>query len=287
MNAKFRLSVVALLACFSTVSGSADRNPEWVEHQKPFKLYGNSYYVGTHGLGSILITSDQGHVLIDGAVPEAAQMIAASVKALGFRVEDIKIILNTHAHFDHAGGIAELQRLTGAKVWASPWTAKAFAHGQLPDDPQFGALEPIAKIENVSVLKEGQTISVGPLKLVAHFTPGHTGGGTSWTWKSCEEQRCLDMVYADSLTPVSAPKFRFTGKPDLLGQFDKSYAVLAAVPCDILITPHPGASNLWERLKKRESQSNRDALLNTRACDMYVEVSRENLRKRLAQESAN
>src|SRR5262249_6082006 len=144
--------------------------------------------------------------------------------------------------------IAELQKLTGAKVWASPWSAKAFSQGALPDDPQFGSLPPLAKIANVSVLKDGQAVSVGPLKLVAHFTPGHTGGGTSWTWKSCEDQRCLDMVYADSLSPVSSPKFRFTGKQDVLKQFDQSYAALSAVPCDILITPHPAMSNLWERL---------------------------------------
>jgi metallo-beta-lactamase class B len=287
MNTKLRLSAVVLLTSLCAVAGAADLNPDWVKSQKPFKLYGNAYYVGTHGLASILITSDKGHVLIDGAVPEAAQMIATNVKALGFRLEDVKVILNTHAHFDHAGGIAELQKLTGAKVWASPWTAKAFAQGQLPDDPQFGSIEPLAKIANVSVLKDGQTLSVGPLKLVAHFTPGHTGGGTSWTWKSCEDQRCLDIVYADSLSPVSAPKFRFTGKADLLKQFEQSYAALSAVPCDILITPHPAASNLWQRLEKRESQGNRDALLDARACDMYVEVSRESLRKRLAEESAN
>ena len=293
MNTTLRLASAALIA-FASLASAADRTPPceqcagWNKSQQPFKLYGNSYYVGTHGLGSILITSDKGHVLIDGALPESVEQIAANVRTLGFRVEDIKVILNTHAHFDHAGGIAQLQKLTGAKVWASPWSAKVFAQGDLsPDDPQFGTLEPIAKVVNVSVLKDGGTVKAGPLSLVAHFTPGHTGGGTSWTWKSCEGQRCLDIVYADSLTPVSAPKFRFTGKAELLKQFDKSYATLSALACDILITPHPEVSGLWERLEKRESQGDRDGLLDRAACDMYVEVSRERLRKRLAEESAN
>lgn len=293
MNTQLRLTALALFTTLLSVASAAEHNPPcdqcaaWNVPQKPFKLYGNSYYVGTHGLGSILITSDKGHVLIDGTLPESAEQIVANVRTLGFRVEDIKVILNTHAHFDHAGGIAQLQKLTGAKVWASPWSAKMFAEGALPDDPQFGTLEPIAKVSNVSVVKDGGTVKVGPLSVVAHFTPGHTGGGTSWTWKSCEEKRCLNMVYADSLTPVSSPNFRFTGKADLLKQFEKSYTTLSALPCDILITPHPDVSGLWQRLEKRDSQGVRDGLLDPAACEMYVAASRERLRKRLAEETAN
>ena len=287
MNMTLRLPFIALIVSLASVVSAADRTTPceqcaaWNVPQKPFKLYGNSYYVGTHRLGSILITSDKGHVLIDAALPESVEQIAANVRSLGFRVEDIKVILNTHSHFDHAGGIARMQKLTGAKVWASPWSAQVFAHGDSPDDPQFGTIEPIEKVANVSVLKDGGAVRVGPLSLVAHFTPGHTGGGTSWSWKSCEGPRCLDMVYADSLTPVSAPKFRFTGKPALLKQFDQSYAALSALPCDILITPHPEASDLWERLEKH------DGLVDATACGRYVEASRERLRKRLAEEGAN
>jgi metallo-beta-lactamase class B len=286
MNTTLRLPAFALLASLTCVAGAAERTmpceqcAAWNEPQKPFKLYGNAYYVGTHRLASILVTSDKGHVIIDAALPESVDQIAANVRALGFRVEDIKTILNTHAHFDHAGGLARLQRLTGAKVWASPWSAKAFANGITADDPQFGVIEPIEKIANVSVLKDGDTVRVGPLSLVAHFTPGHTGGGTSWTWKSCEGERCLNMVYADSLTAVSAPNFRFTGKPDLLEQFDRAFAAVSALPCDILVTPHPEASGLWERLAKP------DGLVDATACGRYADAARERLRKRLADEGA-
>jgi metallo-beta-lactamase class B len=251
-------------------------------------LYGNSYHVGTHGLGSILITSDQGHVLIDGALPESAPKITASVRALGFRMEDIKVILNSHVHYDHAGGIAELQRMSGAKVWASPASAKVLERGDSgQDDPQFGVLFPIKKVSRVSVLKDGGVVRVGELQVTAHFTPGHTPGGTSWSWKSCEGERCLNMVYADSLTAVSAPDFKFTDNktyPGVLKDFEKSFATLAELPCDLLVTTHPDITGLWERLEKRESQGNRDALIDSAACDLYVEASRERLRKRLAQE---
>src|SRR3954471_11703735 len=201
MNMTLRLPFIALIVSLASAVSAAERTTPceqcvaWNVPQQPFKLYGNAYYVGTHRLASILITSDKGHVLIDAALPESVEQIAANVRSLGFRFEDIKVILNTHSHFDHAGGLAQVQKLTGAKVWASPWSAKVFAHGDAPDDPQFGTLEPIAKVANVSVLKDGGAVHVGPLSLVAHFTPGHTGGGTSWSWQSCEGQRCLDIVY--------------------------------------------------------------------------------------------
>ena len=165
----------------------------WNETQRPFKIWGNTYYVGPHGLSSILITSDGGDVLIDAALPQSVPQIAANIRSLGFRVEDIKLIVNSHAHFDHAGGIAELQKLTGARVAASPWTAKVMTKGAvMPDDPQFGIIAPIARVENVHTLYDGEKFTVGDLSIVAHLTPGHTAGGTSWTWQSCEKGRCLN-----------------------------------------------------------------------------------------------
>lgn len=295
-----RLLPAALLATLLTTITTAapaagERVPPcepcaaWNQTQAPFKVFGNSYYVGPHGLGSVLITSDQGHVLIDGALPESAPKIAASIRQLGFKVEDVKVILNSHVHYDHAGGIAELQRLSGAKVWASPASAKVLRSGGLgKDDPQFGALEPIAKVTNVSELKDGGVVRVGPLALTAHFTPGHTPGGTTWTWQSCEDTRCLNIVYADSLTAVSAPAFKFTKStsyPAALKDFEKSFATVEALPCDILVNTHPQVTALWERLDKRDSQGKRDALIDPSACDMYVEASRAGLRKRLAEEN--
>ncbi len=147
--------------------------------QQAFRIYGNTYYVGTHGLSSVLITSGTGHVLIDGALPESAPLIAANIRSLGFRIEDVKLILNSHAHFDHAGGIAELQRLSGARVAASQWTADVMRKGEVPrDDPQFGALRPIARVARVETLKDNETLNAGAVSVTAHLTPGHTPGGT-------------------------------------------------------------------------------------------------------------
>src|SRR5512141_2880798 len=192
----------------------------WNAPQEPFKIYGNTYYVGTHGLSSILITSPKGHILIDGALPESAEPIRAHILALGFRIEDVKLILNSHVHFDHAGGIAQLQQWSHARVAASEPSAPVLSKGGVAkDDPQFGILPDIARVKHVQRFQDGEALRVGDLALTAHLTPGHTPGGTSWTWKSCEKDVCLNMVFADSLTAASAPDFKFTAHQNLLKGF--------------------------------------------------------------------
>ena len=259
----------------------------WSVPQQPFAIFGNTWYVGTHGLSAILLTSDSGHVLIDGALPESAPAIMASIRALGFRVEDIKLILNSHAHYDHAGGIAELQRASGAQVAASAWSSAVMTRGQSgQDDPQYGILLSYPATVAVRTIGDGDTLRVAAFALVAHFTPGHTPGGTSWTWRSCEGPRCLDIVYADSQSPISSPSFLFTRNttyPSALADFEKSYAVLDHLRCDILITPHPQASAFFERIAARDS-GGIPALVDAEACRRFAASARVTLAKRVADE---
>jgi metallo-beta-lactamase class B len=256
----------------------------WNAPEKPFHIFGDTYYVGTAQLSSILVTSGEGDILIDGDLNESAPHIADHIKALGFKLSDIKLILNSHAHHDHAGGISQLQRLTGARVLASPWSAQVLRSGRdLKDDPQYGLFKsPMAKVVNVRVLKDGETVHVGTLTLTAHFTPGHTPGGTSWTWRSCENDRCLAMVYADSLTSVSVDNFHFSGSP-AMAQFEKSFAVDRALPCDVLLMRHPGFSPVLGKMVKGEKP---DLFVDKDACIKLAEDSRAALDKRLAQERA-
>lgn len=261
---------------------------EWNRPQKPFRVFGNTYYVGPHGLSSILITSDSGHVLIDGALTESAEVIVGNIKALGFRIEDVRLILNSHVHYDHAGGIAALQRLSGARVMASPWSAAVLRSGEPgKGDPQFQGSHKIAPVHNVQELHEGEAFEIGNISITAHLTPGHTPGGTSWTWRSCEGQVCRSMVYADSVAPVSSGEFRFSGNrehPQVLGDFEKSFQFLETTPCDILITTHPDASRLWDRLADREKGVTPDPMVNSGACRSLAEQSRSDLRQRLKEE---
>ena len=232
-----------------------DSCDEWNKPREPFKLFGNSYYVGTDGLSSILIVGDAGHVLLDGGLEQSAGVIDANIRKLGFKTEDIKLIVNSHGHYDHAGGIAALQRASGATVAASPSGADALQRGEnTTDDPQFGfgkADNGFPPVKNVKVIKDSEVLRIGNIALTAVFTPGHTPGSTTWTWRSCEGSNCLNMVYADSISAVAAPGFKFTAKPDIVNLFRRSITRLSELPCDIVVSTHPSATNLDGKFKKR------------------------------------
>jgi metallo-beta-lactamase class B len=261
---------------------------EWNKPQAPFNVYGNTWYVGTGGLSSLLVTSPQGHILLDGALPQSAPLIRKNIEALGFRIEDVKLILNSHAHWDHAGGIAALQRASGAQVAASPASARGLEAGtNVEEDPQFEHHDPVyvAKVKNVRVIQDGEVVTVGPLKLTAHVLPGHTPGATTWTWKSCEQGVCRDMVYADSLTAVAGEDFHFIGDdkhPDISASFRQSIAKLGALPCDVVISTHPGFTDTFEKLAQRTKDHN--PFVAPGGCKALADSSMQGLEKRLAQE---
>jgi metallo-beta-lactamase class B len=266
-----------------------DNCASWNTPRAPFKVHGNTWYVGTAELSAVLVTGPEGHVLIDGALPQSAAQIQANIEALGFRIADVKFIVNSHEHFDHAGGIAALQRASGAVVAASASGARVLREGTPgSDDPQFDpASRPrIPKVEAVRVLADGETLRVGPLALTMHATPGHTPGATSWSWTSCEAADCRAAVYADSLNPVSADGFRYTGgngRPDISKTFERSIATLAALPCEILLSSHPGASGTMEKLAARTATHN--AFVDAASCRDYAAVAAGRLEARVAKEA--
>ncbi|MEP7186086.1 MAG: subclass B3 metallo-beta-lactamase [Rhodanobacter sp.] len=217
-------------------------NPSWTAPQKPFRVYGNTWYVGPHGLGVFLITAPTGHVLIDGGVPGEASLIESNIRALGIKLRDIKWILNSHAHSDHAGGIAQLAHDTGAQVIANAADTPLLERGG-KDDPEYGDRFPFPPLNVSRMVTDGESLHLGDLMLIARSTPGHTKGNTTWTWVSCEDGRCLHMVDVGSL---SAPDFTLIGNskyPDIVKDFEHSFAVVAALPCDVPLAAHPGMVN--------------------------------------------
>lgn len=257
------------------------------QNPAPFKLYANTYYVGTQEASSVLITSNEGHVLIDAGLPESAGTIIANIAALGFRIEDVKMIMNSHGHAEHAGGLAELQRRSDALVFASPSSALDLAAGEVgPDDPQYHAAAKFPPVSDMRLARDGSHFTVGPLKLTAHATPGHTPGGLSWSWQSCEGKRCLGMVYADSLEPVSRPGFKFSASseyPNALADFAHSFEVLEKLPCDVLVSAHPATSTLWQRLAASADKGS-EAFVDASACRAYAAAARAALATRLDSE---
>ena len=280
------LSVAHAAGSSSTPSFDKSRIA-WNAPQKPFRVYGNTWYVGPHGLSAILVDTGKGLALFDGDLPESATQIEAHIRELGFRVRDIKWIFNSHAHADHAGGIATLQHASGAQVLVSAEGARELeVGGAYPVDPQYGFGLTYTPVQQVRVVRDGETVRLGDLAVTAHYTPGHTPGSTSWTWTSCEGARCLGIAYVDSLTALAAPGYRFGDHPRYVAAFRRSIATVAALPCDILLTPHPGASDFWERVARRKSPDDVTPLIDAGACRAYAAAAGKGLDAQLAREGA-
>jgi metallo-beta-lactamase class B len=253
---------------------------DWNKAAPPVRIHGNTYLVGSCGISSIFIAGSQGHILIDGGTEEDADLIAENIRALGYRVEDIRFLLTSHEHPDHIGGIAKLQRLSGATIVTSAAASKVFQSGIAnAEDPQAGTLKTIPTATVGRVIGDNEEVLLGNVMLTAMATPGHTPGALSWRWVSCDGGVCRTIVYADSLTPVSAPNYRFRDHAAYLASYRASIAKIAASPCEILLTPHPSASDMPHRLALGRP------LLDPDACKNYAASLTKQLDDRLAKEA--
>jgi metallo-beta-lactamase class B len=258
-----------------------ERCVDWNEPIEPFRIHGNTWYVGTDGLSSILVETADGLVLLDGAMPQSTVQIVGNIEKLGFDPLDIRVILLSHAHYDHAGGINAIQRYTRARVIVSQAAALVLEHGMLQeDDPQFeygpeNTTFPAAKVD--SVLADGEAVTVGEVSFTAVYTPGHTPGSTSWTWESCALGECQDVVYADSLTAVSAPGYSFA-ESGAAAQLTASAAIIADLDCDILLSPHPFFFGMYDKLERRDDGN---PFINSLGCTFYAEQALGWLEQRL------
>ena len=266
-------------------SACAD-DPEWADPTTPRHIYGNTWYVGTCAISVILIATPQGHVLIDAGPSNAAASVVANIRALGLRPTDVRYLLGSHEHMDHAGATAALQQATGATVIARAPAAATLRRGQSDrSDPQLLDLKSFPAVAQVREIHDGEQVTLGGLQLTAHATPGHSPGSTSWTWTSCEAGRCQRMVYADSLSALSDDVYRYTDEttsPGAVATFRHTLMTVAALPCDILMTPHPSASDLFERLEHSADAP----LIDTGACAAYAAYAGTKLDERLAKERA-
>lgn len=255
----------------------------WSDAAPPARVFGNVYMVGTCGITALLITTPKGHFLIDGATNEAADGIAANIRTLGFDPKEVRYLLATHEHLDHAGGLARLKQITGAK-FATREAARLGMETGLPlaDDPQHGIHPAFPGIKAEQIIADGETLQIGKQQINVIATPGHTPGGTSYTWKSCEGSICRNIVYADSLNAVSGDAYRFTDHPAYVATLRSSLARIEAInDCDIMISPHPFQSEFFERLAGVKP------LVHAERCKQYVTAARKRLDDRLAKEAAN
>ncbi len=223
-----------LLALLLAQTDATSRS--WNQPVEPFRIAGNLYYVGATDITSYLITTPKGHIVLDGGFVETAPMILANIRKLGFDPKDVKILLNSHAHVDHAGGLAELKRATGAMLYASRGDIPQLARGGL-DDPQFGNRFPFAPVHADRIVEDGQRISLGGTTLVAHLTPGHTPGCTTWTMRAGGK----DVVFVGS--PSTPSEYRLTNNPrypNAVADYRKQFATLKSLGCDVFLGSHGG-----------------------------------------------
>jgi len=251
-----------------------DHAARWLEPRPPTRIHGNSWLVGFGGLNVALIRTDAGLILIDGAVPQAVPAIEANIRQLGFRIEDVALILSTEPHYDHAGGIAALARDSGATVVASAAAAEVLRRGRSgPDDPQAAHLPDFPAVERLRIVADGETLRLGDTEVTARATPGHTAGSMSWSWRPCDPEGCVDIVFASSLNPVSADGYRFSDPRNrpVVAAFRRTFEAMRALPCDIIIPAHP-----WIAPPGGDDQ----------ACRAYADAHERRLDARLAEEQA-
>lgn len=255
----------------------------WDTPAPPRRIFGNTWYVGTCGIAVLLVSSDQGHVLIDGGTEAAPPIVLANIRALGFEPRDVKLVVASHMHHDHVGGLAALQAATGAEVQVrAPALAEVRRGKGDRSDPQFLESAAFSGVPTAELLADDGVVRVGSLELKAHATPGHTPGGTSWTWRSCEGERCRDMAYVDSLSAASDDEYRYVDHPADVAAFRAGIDAVAALPCDVLVTPHPIVSNLFPRMRGVDGAS----VVETGACVRLAASARARLDARLADEEA-
>lgn len=255
---------------------------DWNKPAKPFQVYGKTWYVGTCGIAAILITSDEGHVLIDSGTEEGAEVALANIRSLGFDPADIRVLLASHEHFDHVGGMAKMQTATGGEVIFSEIGIYVLANAtDHPEDPQFGMHPPMQRITHGMPYDYGNTPELlASFGITPHPTPGHTPGAMSWSWQSCAPDRdCKTIVYADSMSPVSSDDYRFSDHPDYVQAYRDGIARIAKLDCDILLTPHPSHSKMIERAATATFEGGI-------TCAQYAQSKSLGLDERLAKEQA-
>ena len=239
----FAMLLRSLLLTFAFACGAfAQDNPDWTTPHKPFRVIGNVYYVGSKDLASYLITTSQGDILINSNLTSSVPLIKKNVEALGFHFTDVKILLISHGHWDHAAGSAEIKRLTGAKYMVMDADVPVVESGGKTDfqyGAEAGSHFPATKVDRV--LHDGDEVKMGGVVLVAHKTPGHTKGCTTWTMKVREDNRTYNVVFVGS--PNVNTGYKLVGNaayPEIARDYESTFQTLKSLPCDVFLGAHGG-----------------------------------------------
>lgn len=251
----------------------------WLQPMRPLQIADHTWQIGTENLTALLVQTDDGAVLIDGGMPQMADHLLANLQQRGVAPQQLRWILLSHAHADHAGAVAELKRRTGAQIASNAETAVLLARGG-SNDLHFGDDITFPPANADRILMDGEVVSLGGMHFTAHFMPGHTPGSTAWTWNDTRDGRPVRIAYADSL---SAPGYRLQGNPrypHLIEDYRRSFATVRRLPCDVLLTPHPGASG-WDYAAGAKASA------AAMRCSAYADSAERSFEAQLARERDN
>jgi metallo-beta-lactamase class B len=272
-----RAFLIGFLASCSIgfAQSNAAQRTAWNQPVKPFRIIGNIYYVGAANVSSFFIRTPQGAILLDAALPETAPLIEKSIAELGFSIKDVKILLNSHAHYDHCGGLAELKALSGAQMIASERDAVVLSSGK-------GGAGPFPAVRVDRMIADQQTVQLGDVTLTAHLTPGHTKGCTTWTMPVTDRGKTYRVVFYCS-TSVVDKLVNNSAYPDIVADYERSFAELKKMPCDVFLGPHAGFFNLDAKHKQLDA-GKLDAFVDPSEMQKFVAESERDFREQLAKE---
>lgn len=252
----------------------------WNQPVEPFRIVGNIYYVGASDIASYLITSPRGHILLDGGFVETAPMIRDNIRKLGFKPEDVKYLINSHAHFDHAAGLVQLQKWTGAKFVASRADGALIARGGRADfawDNKylFPALRPDR------IIADGEVLSVGDVTMTAHLTPGHTKGCTTWTTQVEENGRRYHVVFICSTSVPGYKLVHNTKYPNIVDDYRYSFAKLKRLPCDVFLGPHGSFFDLKKKMDAMRADPKHNPFIVPGEFQKFIDQSHQDFESEL------
>jgi metallo-beta-lactamase class B len=275
--------VAFVLVAIESANGQADATSrKWNKPVAPFRIAGNLYYVGAIEITSYLITTPQGHFLLDGGFVETAPQIESNIVQLGFKLRDVKYLLNSHAHYDHAGGLAELKKVTGAKFVASEGDAGMLRKGG-HGDFRFGDTLLFPPIEPDKIILDGESLQLGDQVATAHLTPGHTRGTTTWTTKIQDEATTYNVVFVGSQSSLD---YKFVGQesyPGIAADFVKSFAVLKNLRRDIFPASHGSFFHFVDK-HERFMSGDTNAFVDPDGYNRYLSESEKDFHQKFDQQ---
>jgi len=281
----FSLWAILLVSPFFLLAQKTETERSWNQPVEPFKIIGNIYYVGANEITSFLITTPQGHILIDGGFVETAPQIVANIKKLGFKPGDVKFLLNSQSHHDHAGGFAELKLVTGGKLAIMEQDKAQIENGGRGDFAWGDAgLFPAVKVDRT--LRDGDTIALGETTLRAVRTPGHTKGCTTWTMRATENGKPYNVVWVCSTT---APGYKLVGNsnyPNIVEDYQRTFEILRKLPCDVFLASHGNFFNLEEKSRQARTNAARNPFVDPDGYRQFLDQTQRDFGAELKRQSA-